>query len=130
MTININRDTLDRVIPELLEEFGEDYVYPHWRVSCVYVRDEAPSCIVGHVLQRVGVPLEALKFLDARPSTVSGLPPLGTEARDVDLWLNEFGVDIEITHEARRMLQRIQFSQDHGKAWGDAWARVNTLEEE
>lgn len=53
------------LLEELVAEFGEDYVYrPPDGTHCVYVHDDRPSCGVGHVLARAGVPVEVLASVD------------------------------------------------------------------
>lgn len=112
--------TLDRAVElarEVVAEFGEDYVYPEshkrlqWEdepespsnpMSCVYVHEGKPSCIVGHILHRHGVEIEAMKnheFDSACPVSGATTNAEGT---------------------ARFFLREMQEHQDKGKPWGES----------
>lgn len=106
--------TYDRAVElarEVVAEFGEDYVYPESvKVSeyeatpptCVYVHDDKPSCLVGQILHKYGVSLEALSLNEFRGAwTVSGT------LADAD-------------DKARFFLSSAQDSQDKGEPWGTA----------
>lgn len=99
----------------LIEEFGEDYVYPPARVgaACTYVKDEAPSCLVGHILHKVGVPLGRLKVADvASYGTSEGADRLIGS-------LIEEGV-VHLEPKAREFLVQVQANQDAGETWADS----------
>lgn len=102
--------TLERAIEltrEVVAEFGPDHVYVKQLDSnedrtCFYVHDGAPSCLVGHVLHRHGVPPEAFATLE------------GEAANEV--------VDMLTDAEERvaLFLNTVQIEQDEGAVWGDA----------
>lgn len=112
--------TYDRALElarEVVADFGEDYLYPedHKRVqwvdepespgnplSCVYVHNGAPSCIVGQILHRHGVSVDDL----AAEEFDSADPVSYRLAR--------------ATVEARDFLNEVQNRQDNGKTWGQS----------
>lgn len=90
-----------------------DYVYEtpdgYSPGRCVYANPEAtePSCIVGHLLHRNGVPLALLNELDDGD----------TPAEDIS-----DHPDIPMELEARWLLVAVQGRQDRGVPWGKAVA--------
>jgi hypothetical protein len=108
----------ERVIEVLREVVAErpDYVYAapigvvtESSPTCFYVHGEGADavcgCVVGAVLNRLGVPLETLAQHE------------GTPAQHVAETLLETDSDVI------SMLRRVQVAQDHGASWGDALAR-------
>ncbi|MGW0087827.1 hypothetical protein ACWDWS_02230 [Streptomyces sp. NPDC003328] len=95
--------------PENMQSFPGDS-------SCFYVHvsedgpDEA-GCIVGQVLNRLGVPLEVLQKGE------------GWSAADILTRLEISGVSSDMG----TTLRRIQRRQDDGEAWGDAYTAVTGL---
>ncbi len=90
----------------------EDYIYapPVPTGACVYwnpVKDQ-PSCIVGHVLDRMGVKAHRIEALDHNDGG-------GTNAAQI----NEVIPGL-FSREASVLLNYIQSAQDHGIAWGEA----------
>lgn len=69
---------------------------------CVYELDGKPSCLVGQVLHRHGVPLARLREFDKVISPAYELPS--------DL----------IDEGAGRVLQAAQSAQDSGQSWAEA----------
>jgi hypothetical protein len=118
--------TYDRALAllrEVIAEKGEDYVYPKLEpeaagdrgavMECFYVRDDAPSCIVGHVLHRAGVSLDDLRAVEGwTPGDVEQAPPF-------TLWADEMALEL---------LYEVQNEQDAGRSWGEAL--TNTLDGE
>lgn len=106
MTIHITLPDALRALREAVEEKGWDYEYPDaFRdedSNCMYVVDDAPACIVGNALHRLGVPVEEL----AKNNT------LNFRYRE----LNGVG----ISGQARMALNRAQRKQDGYGTWGDA----------
>lgn len=100
-------ETLRAVVAE-----RPDYVYDSEAVDengvpmCVYVADGAPSCLVGHVLHRLGVPLDALSVFDE-----SG-------GKDAQLVVRRV-LDGTSGATAHR-LWAAQSAQDNGETWGEA----------
>lgn len=105
--------TDEQVLKTLREVVAEnpDFVYHKQRhqgffMRCLYVhnKDTHPSCgcVVGHVLHRLGVPLEELSKLELNPANVL----VDRYLRGTD-WSEEILVDIQI-------------HQDQGHSWGQA----------
>lgn len=100
-TINTKqiRDAL-RHMRDVVDEIGSDYIDN----NCLYVVDNAPSCIVGHVLHRMGFPLAELEeYNDDRVCIIS--PIL------IDMGINPHTINV---------LDEAQCLQDEGKTWGEA----------
>lgn len=103
---------------DVVDRAGEDFVYEHKDMTdlrgsfeygglsrgCRYVEEGHPSCLVGHVLVRTGVSLEALNKLDMLGVSASSLADYGIQA--------DMG--------AQRVLGAAQEVQDSGKSWGEA----------
>ena len=124
----IDRAFLERVVPEILGEFGHDYVYPgSEHGDCKYVRDGKPSCLVGHVFFRAGVPLEDLEWLDVRPIGSCSDPACdcdgteGTNAGEAPKYLKQRGIELEFNSGIGAALDSVQRAQDAGMTWGDSW---------
>jgi hypothetical protein len=78
-------------------------------INCRYVEDGNPSCLVGRVLFRAGVPIEAISALDTQFEGIS------ESIQDA-----KFPDDVNLTLDAREVLQAAQTSQDAGQTWGEA----------
>lgn len=106
--------TYDRAVElarEVVAEFGKGYVYPEsikvveiggTQPPCLYVHEDKPSCLVGHILHKHGVSLEELsmkEFIGARL--------VSSELAKAD-------------DKARFFLASAQESQDKGETWGTA----------
>ncbi|MEV0759614.1 hypothetical protein [Nocardia sp. NPDC050435] len=83
------------------------------RKRCVYTRNGAPSCLIGHAALRLGVSLDQLRDWDGR--TLTGI-------EDV---LAAEGVDRESSEV--QWLDHVQFEQDHRRSWGEAVRFVDEL---
>lgn len=101
------------LLTDVVDTYGEDTVYEKvtlkfgesaGTLGCVYQDQGRPSCLVGHVLNRAGVPLGRLEELDDR----------GVSARSLHEHLDQVGFD------ACRVLSNAQLGQDSGETWGDA----------
>lgn len=105
--MNDIRFTDEQVMTTLRAVVAErpDYVYEEIAGddSCLYVHNGAPSCLVGHVLFRLGLPLDVLS------ENEGGSPGMS---------VREFG----ISHRAADVLDIAQARQDVGESWGDALA--------
>lgn len=115
MTITITRADADRILPQIIEEFGEDYTYPQRgpgftlnSISCYYVWDGEPDCIIGKLLSRLGADANFLGKCDS----------VGSIRELVGADLVE--VDDEYLLEA---LTTMQNTQDNGGTWGQAYRR-------
>jgi hypothetical protein len=99
--------TLDRVMPVLREVVAErpDFVYeePDGGTTCYYVWEDCPSCLVGHVLHRLGVPLEVM-----------------AERNTAQVHARGFAAAVGLTWLATRALKHAQDQQDAGEPWSAA----------
>jgi hypothetical protein len=112
--IELNYATTVEILDGLVEEFGSDHVYVKGAYGkCDYVRDGKPSCIVGHVLAKVGVPIERLEAAD---KYVFGG---GVSARSLLRDLKEDGV-LQCDESVRALLSEAQSAQDSLTPWGDS----------
>lgn len=111
--IMITAEGVSEQLTALVAEYGEGFVYKkhpggNW---CTYVHEGKPDCGVGHVLFRLGVPLERLIKADGEECgqsvSADGL---------IDL-LTEEGV-AKFEPGVRYMLTRFQHLQDAGMSWG------------
>lgn len=95
------------IIRQIVAEYGEDYVYKAEErarefpnLGCVYREFGEPSCLVGHVLDRAGVPYD--KYWDLDGDSASTLLK-------------------DSPHEDLRIaLDAAQTVQDVGQTWGEA----------
>lgn len=112
--IELTYATAVEILDGLVEEFGADYVYPQGENGkCDYVRDGEPSCIVGHVLAKVGVPIERLKAADG---AIMG----GGMAADALLGMLHNEGALQSNGSVRALLCEAQYRQDHSTSWGAA----------
>jgi hypothetical protein len=110
--IELTHSLIDTYLDEAVAEFGEDYVYSRGGSgSCNYVRNGAPSCLVGQVLAKAGVPLERLKRAD------EGHFDNGVPADDLLVELRQEGV-LTCDSEVVSLLSEVQWRQDEGTSWG------------
>jgi hypothetical protein len=115
--IEITVDSFVDGTEAILEEFGENHVYEmrdsEHGLSCVYVYQGEPDCIVGKFLANAGVSLDLLKEADNN-TFGGGISAYGLLGNLVDR-----GV-ITIEGDAFTALCRLQGSQDEGTPWGEA----------
>lgn len=113
--IHIDLSQVEAFAKAALEEKGEDYVYEkvwseaHKNDICTYVQqnengEQVPSCLVGNILHRAGVPLHQMQDADLT-------------ADDLIYRLKDI---VTVTTEARRALRGMQGLQDVGNTWGHA----------
>lgn len=97
----------NELLDEIVSDFGADYAYPY--TVCRYVQESpagpAPSCLVGHVLHRAGVPLDALALNAPADVKVQILTAHGILRAEPD---------------AVRLLTNAQRAQDKHTPWGDS----------
>lgn len=91
---------------QVVAEKGANYVYPESERGpngiCRYRRyDGQPSCIIGHVLDTLGV----------------AVPPF-YEGKNASIVLSDFGA----SEQVRRVAARAQHAQDNALSWGVALA--------
>lgn len=119
MTIEIDYDKAIELLKRAVAEKGADYVYerPDEALSCVYVSNGAPSCIVGHVISYVAPELlDSIHIWeqDAFAETGSGVESL----------VEHFGAEFDMTDEALTALGIAQEAQDMGANWGRALGKA------
>ena len=86
-----------------------DRIYDSGDHFCYYVQNATPSCLIGHVLARRGVPIEAMAEFD--PDSDSDTAAGASEAVS---WLLD-----DVSTEALDILDFAQEHQDRRMAWGD-----------
>jgi hypothetical protein len=107
----IDKDEALRLLGEVVDERGEDYVYQRPdEMVCMYAEGDdkdgyRPSCGVGMVLAKVGVPVDVLILLDK-----AGDPDF------VRVLLHE--ANLRLTSGAEWVLRSFQTSQDSGFQYG------------
>lgn len=117
-TISMSRDLAERELDRLAEA-RPDYVYEKepgtFKSSCVYFDDERkPSCIVGHVLSRLGFEPGDDFMRAANAEDVEGLVAGG--------WL-------DVDEATTWLLQEAQRLQDDGQTWATAVAHAKAVAE-
>lgn len=95
---------------EVVAEKGAGYVYPESEKddtgSCRYRYEGKPSCIIGHVLDRLGFGVGE-SWEQTKASFV--LRPLGASP------------------SVQRLADAAQLAQDEGRSWGEALAEAERL---
>jgi len=104
-------ELLERVVADA----GQDYIYPTYATSCVYVKDGAPSCIVGKALALAGIDLDLIAQLDGHNDEVVSAYAIPTYFPDL------------VSVEVAELLQVVQNHQDNGWTWGEALADAKAL---
>jgi hypothetical protein len=148
--IEIGREQAVALLERAVAEKGADYKYtpvphPTRGSQCQYQFDGAPSCIVGHALTYVGVPVEALVKLDTAEGwwndEFENNNPVEDEDDEDRGWYVE-ATDIEsltdsgaltaatnvvLTREAERIFLQAQTKQDNNTPWGEAVEAAKAL---
>lgn len=116
--ITITKVSALKGLKALVEEYGEDFVYQQndgeYGLSCSYVHDNEPSCMIGKFLAAVGVPLERLALADRFG---------GDPAETLITKLVDEGV-LDVENGVRGILRAAQIAQDSGDTWGLAYDRA------
>jgi hypothetical protein len=103
----VTAPTVERVLDvmaEVVAEYGEDHVYQPPDLDyykCLYVHHGRPSCLLAHVLARLGVPLEVLAGMEGKDAAVVARKVWGSEASGM--------------------------LQDDGGTWGEALAKARLV---
>lgn len=74
MTVNLTYADVVKAGEEVVKEAGPDFVYApidteSYGSKCVYVNGASPSCAVGRILSKLGVPIDVLEAMDERDAT-------------------------------------------------------------
>ena len=110
------------LMAQIVLEHGVGHVYQHVDTlqgnGCAYVQagedgKDCPSCLIGHVFHRFGVPLEFLKYWN-----FCGAETMSSKIRNSD------SLGIGVTEAAVDVMLTAQESQDNGESWGVALARA------
>jgi hypothetical protein len=124
-------EDVKRVTKEIVEEYGEDYVYPHAGSSCVYAEGGEPSCLLGHIAYRLDRDLfNALALRDIGAAVVEGSYAGVTSDRSAFIQALSGSPEASYTEETREVfdfeqrLFRAQSRQDTGSPWGVAAAAI------
>lgn len=80
------------------------YVSPLLSGYCVYTHNGEPSCLFGHALLRLGLPMSCLEELSTNVA-------IATACRQLN---------IPLTDGEARSLADVQHAQDNGVPWGEA----------
>lgn len=101
-------DSVQQAAREIIEEFGDDFVYEKDELGfCLYMQDGQPSCLVGRLFHRLGVPVDLLTRLEhAGPGALF----------HHDNWEAGNGVVSFLTD--------LQINQDAGRPWGEAYEKA------
>lgn len=127
MTTLITVEQLGRALAEVVAEAGSDYQYvtdtgTEIRGRCVYQRDGAPSCMVGHALFKLGVPVDVLAQLDVASEDGE---PCAIDDSDAYSVLSDAGFVLD--SEAAERAAMAQTKQDSGWTWGAALREYDPL---
>lgn len=107
------------LLAEVVADFGGGHVYekicrPGASLAGCYNWDtvnNCPSCLVGHVMYRWGVPGEFLSM------------HLGASAQELSADINaSYHLEFQVEHDAMAVLAEAQGIQDAQKTWGSALA--------
>ena len=119
--ISITKPQALRALREAVALKGADFTYEMVNRGCVYTENGQPSCIVGHALASLGVPIETLELIDNvdREYTDSDMV---SAYEDV---LKPNG--IRIGPKALEVLREAQEQQDAGLTWGYALEQAEAV---
>lgn len=106
--IRLEYEQTVQLLKEVVYKVGEDYVYPHKDQICMYFERQAPSCIVGHVLDHEGV-----THADIRSKNENGV-----------VSLIESNIIEPEDQRVVDLLEQVQMHQDNGIPWGDALTKA------
>lgn len=110
--IELTTDSVISVLDELVREVGECFVYSG---ACKYVKGGEPSCLVGQVLAKAGVPLERLERADKAELGA------GQAADKLLFALRNEGV-VNFDDEVAILLKQAQQRQDIRNTWAESVA--------
>lgn len=99
-------DKVIEVMEGIVKDYGVAFVYHRHKTEegymgpeCTYVWDNEPDCFIGHVMHRLGVPIdEAMNY-------------------DGTIDILAFNRDLPFDKDARRVLREAQAQQDQGENW-------------
>jgi hypothetical protein len=110
--IHLTEELALKHMRKAVAEYGSDYVYQSYNGStCLYVFGDKPSCLVGQVLVRAGVPVEAF-------TPFANSNRIGAVVEDLP---------VDISSPLVAALAVAQDVQDNGRTWGEALWRFETV---
>lgn len=119
--INLSFEDAVLDMKHLIEERGEDYVYPFYRGkgTCYYFEDDGqPSCAVGGILARHGVTAQDMDYWSMNESSVADLiRPSWDYAKEEHV---DPPIHLDVDHKTADYLRQLQGNQDSGMSWGEA----------
>ena len=98
---------------QTVAEYGREHVYEGSLIGCQYVHDDAPACLIGHAMHRLGVPIAELDRWDHAGS--NGCP---VQIGNVDSPL------LDMDHTAACVFTAAQRLQDASLPWGHALSQA------
>jgi hypothetical protein len=119
--INIDFEQAKALLSEVVKEAGEGFVY---KDSCVYESLGEPSCMVGRVLAKAGVPVETLRLMD-RVDKWSPVDEYGERLYSATdfatvVQSGKFSDRFTVDRGALELLHEAQARQDNRDPWGEA----------
>ena len=127
---SISYEEASELIDRAIAERGEDFVYQD---SCVYETLGDPSCMVGRVLAKAGVPIETLRMMDMvdkwSPVNEYGERIYTTTDFATVVQSGKFSNAFTVDNGALELLHEAQVRQDNRDPWGEAQARALTVAE-
>jgi hypothetical protein len=103
--IHLTKELALEYMREAVDEYGAGFVYDPPDGTCVYTQNGKASCLIGQVLVRAGVPIEA--FEDS-----------GANFARLDYAVLQ--LPAEISGDLIEALLIAQDTQDIGRTWGEA----------
>jgi len=144
----INLELARQLLKKVVDSVGPEFKYPHLReggepgelydatrhsdeeqAACTYVRDNAPSCLVGQVLHAlpIGVPLTVLSRIDAQGDNAGLLAADGVVVSSSGFHRELREAGFELTEAATVYLRAAQAAQDGGATWAKAYERAEGM---
>lgn len=116
----VDTEEVLHVAEQIVNEFGHDYVYiePDDGI-CRYVYEGKPSCLVGHILVRLGARINVIRVPEDA-SLDAGGEGLGVIVLLEKLTPTWSTLGFTLTTQAVDVLAAIQNTQDTRRTWGQA----------
>lgn len=111
-------------LKEIISKKGEDFVYrTSYGQTCVYVQNGEPSCLIGQLFHRWGVPLVVLAQYDKSDSNDAG--SVGEELEDEGYFTLEYGVlDFLVTVQGYQDATYVTWGEALDAALGNRFPKV------
>ena len=115
-------DSIITTVREIADELP-DFVYTRGLLpneGCRYEADGHGDCIIGRALERLGVPIEHIRWLDTASQDGDGIAVF-------QIWHQPFW-NVPKTEEGKSIfwLSEVQREQDNGAPWGEAVRRADS----